>query len=196
MKEGSVLGRPLGWVTTRSDAAINLRTRLSNLLLKNCFMPSNERENTWFLQLWEYLDSDDSGRQAQKLVRRRMEHKYMGKVLMSFYPSRTVTMIRENRQLVTNEPVEFELSPVEVQDCRKITDRFRGFYRIYPNFMKEIRRMSTCNRFDLQTLGSQPVMPKNLPDHWTVIIYPSLPHPCGLVPWPGIMSSILSGPLK
>ena len=25
--------------------------------------------------------------------------------------------------------------------------------------------MSTCNRFDLQTLGSQLVMPKNLPDH-------------------------------
>ena len=26
--------------------------------------------------------------------------------------------------------------------------------------------MSTCNRFDLQTLGSQLIMPKNLPDHW------------------------------
>ena len=26
--------------------------------------------------------------------------------------------------------------------------------------------MSTCNRLDLQTLGSQPNMPKNLPDHW------------------------------
>ena len=25
--------------------------------------------------------------------------------------------------------------------------------------------MSTCNRLNLQTLGSQPVMPKNLPDH-------------------------------
>ena len=25
--------------------------------------------------------------------------------------------------------------------------------------------MSTCNRLDLQTLGSQLVMPKNLPDH-------------------------------
>ena len=32
--------------------------------------------------------------------------------------------------------------------------------------MKENRRMSTCNRLDLQTLESQPVMPKNLPDHW------------------------------
>ena len=26
--------------------------------------------------------------------------------------------------------------------------------------------MSTCNQLDLQTLGFQPVMPKNLPDHW------------------------------
>ena len=26
--------------------------------------------------------------------------------------------------------------------------------------------MSTCNRLDLQTIGSQPIMPKNLPDHW------------------------------
>ena len=26
--------------------------------------------------------------------------------------------------------------------------------------------MSPCNRLDLQTLRSQPVMPKNLPDHW------------------------------
>ena len=27
--------------------------------------------------------------------------------------------------------------------------------------------MSTCNRLDLQALGSQPVMPKNLPNHCT-----------------------------
>ena len=26
--------------------------------------------------------------------------------------------------------------------------------------------MSACNRLDLQTLGSQQVMPKNLPDYW------------------------------
>ena len=30
--------------------------------------------------------------------------------------------------------------------------------------------MSTCNRFDLQTLGSQPVMPKYLPDHWSILL--------------------------
>ena len=67
-------------------------------------------------------------------------------------------MIGENRQLVPDEPVE-------VQDYMKITDHFRGIYRMYPNLMKENRRMSTCNRSDLHTLGSQPVMPKNLPDH-------------------------------
>ena len=28
--------------------------------------------------------------------------------------------------------------------------------------------MSTCNRLDLQTLGAQPIMPKNLPDQGQV----------------------------
>jgi hypothetical protein len=41
-------------------------------------------------------------------------------------------MIGENRQLPTDELVEFEKKPVEVQDCRKITDHFREIYRIYP----------------------------------------------------------------
>ena len=67
-------------------------------------------------------------------------------------------MIEENQQLVANEPVEFEKLAVDVQDCRRIADRFRGIYRtIYPNLVKENRRMSTCNRLDLQTLGSQPI---------------------------------------
>ena len=74
-------------------------------------------------------------------------------------------MIEEKRRLVTDEPVEFEKLPVEIQDGRKITGHYRGIYRIYPNLIKENRRMSTCNRLDLQTLGSQPVVPKNLPDH-------------------------------
>ena len=47
MKEGSVLRRPLVWLTTRSVAAINLRTRLSNLLPREeLFHAGNERENT------------------------------------------------------------------------------------------------------------------------------------------------------
>ena len=34
-----------------------------------------------------------------------------------------MSMIGENRQLVTDEPVEFG-------DCKKITDHFRGIYGI------------------------------------------------------------------
>jgi hypothetical protein len=52
-------------------------------------------------------------------------------------------MIGENRQLVTDEPIE-------VQDCRKITDHFRGICKIYPYFTKENMRMSRCNRLDLK----------------------------------------------
>ena len=49
----------------------------------------------------------------------------------------------------------------------KITNHVRGIYRIYPNFIKENRRMSTCTQLDLQTLGSQPIMPKNPPNRWS-----------------------------
>jgi hypothetical protein len=47
----------------------------------------------------------------------------------------TCTMIGENRQLVTDEAVEFEEFSVEVhQDFRRIMDHFRGIYKIlYPN---------------------------------------------------------------
>jgi hypothetical protein len=51
-------------------------------------------------------------------------------------------MIGENRQLVADELVEFEKSPVDVQDCRKITDRFREMYGVYPKLIKGNRRMS------------------------------------------------------
>ena len=71
----------------------------------------------------------------------------------------------------SNEPVEFEKYPVEVQECRNITDHFRRIYRIYPNLIKENQRMSTCNQSNSQTLGSQPVvMPKNLPDHCSKVV--------------------------
>ena len=67
-----------------------------------------------------------------------------------------------------DEPVEFEKYPAEIQDCRRLPIILRGICRIYPpNFIKENRMMSTCNRLGLQTLGgSQLVMLKNLPDHW------------------------------
>jgi hypothetical protein len=43
----------------------------------------------------------------------------------------------ENRPLVTNEPVEFEIEPVEVQDFGKTTVHFRGICRIYLKYNKE-----------------------------------------------------------
>ena len=60
------------------------------------------------------------------------------------------SMIDENRQLVTDEPVE-------VQDCRKITDQYRGIYRIYPNLIKECGGCQhvtgwTCKYWDLNRL--------------------------------------------
>ena len=67
-------------------------------------------------------------------------------------------MIRENRQLFTDEPAEFEKEPVEVQDCRKITDHFRGIYRIiYPDFMKDAGGCQqvtgwTCKHLDVNQL--------------------------------------------
>ena len=89
-------------------------------------------------------------------------------LLLITFSKHTWSMIGENRQLGTDEPVEFEKEPVEVQDCRRITDRFRGIYGIYLKSIQRNRRMSACNRLDLQTLGSQPIsMPKNLPDHCT-----------------------------
>ena len=56
--------------------------------------------------------------------------------------------------------------PLEVQDCRKCIDHFRGIYRIFPNLKKESWRLSTLNWLDLQTLGSQSIMLlKNHLDH-------------------------------
>ena len=45
-------------------------------------------------------------------------------------------MSRENRRLVTDEPVEFEKLPVEVGDFMKLTYHFRGIYKIYLKWMK------------------------------------------------------------
>ena len=43
-------------------------------------------------------------------------------------------MIGENQQLVIDEPVE-------VQECRKITDQFRGIHKICPKLIKKNRRI-------------------------------------------------------
>ena len=47
------------------------------------------------------------------------------------------SMIGKKWHLVRNELVDFEKSLVDVQDCRKITDHFGRFNRIYLNLMKK-----------------------------------------------------------
>ena len=83
---------------------------------------------------------------------------------MSLFSSMVEAMIGENRQSVTDEPVE-------VHDYMRITDHFRGIYRIHSNSIKQNQKMSTCNRSDSQPLRSQPIMPKNLPDHWVEVLH-------------------------
>ena len=51
-------------------------------------------------------------------------------------------MIGENRQLVTDEPVELEKQSVEVKTVENLLIVFRGIYRIYPNLIKENQRLS------------------------------------------------------
>ena len=47
-------------------------------------------------------------------------------------------MNRENRQFVPNELVEFEIQPVKVQDCKKITNHSKKNLKNHtPNFTNE-----------------------------------------------------------
>ena len=78
-------------------------------------------------------------------------------IIINIIQSHTSSSHSESSGAMTGE------KPVEVQNCRKITDHFRGISRTFPNLIKENRRMSKSNRLDLQTLGSQPVMPKKNP---------------------------------
>ena len=48
------------------------------------------------------------------------------------------TLLRENRRLVTDAPVEFEKLPVEAGDFWRIAEHFRRIYRrIYLKLIKE-----------------------------------------------------------
>ena len=100
-------------------------------------------------------------RERKLMVSWRMAHELMAlrrSEARALPAGRAGPMIGENRQLVKD-------APVEVQDCRKITDYLEESMEYTP-FNTAKRRMSTCNRLDLQTLWSQLVMSKNLPDHW------------------------------
>ena len=59
----------------------------------------------------------------------------------------------EHRPLVTDDPVEFEINLVKVEDFRKITHHFVGIYRIYLKLMKRNRKITTCTWLDLETLA-------------------------------------------
>jgi len=48
----------------------------------------------------------------------------------------------------------------------KLSIILEEFIDYTPLLIRENWRMSTCNRLDLQTLGSQPIMSKKFPDHW------------------------------
>ena len=85
----------------------------------------------------------------------------------------------ENWQLVTDVPVEFKKWPVEVWDFRRITDQFRGIYRIYLKWIKQNWKISTCNRLDLDSLGSWTDHVQKLPRHWYAIFG------CKCVCWSG-----------
>ena len=71
------------------------------------------------------------------------------------------TKERDNLLLVADEPVEFEEQPVQIQDCRKNTDPFRGICRIFLNLIKNWK-VTTFNQLVLET--SPPIMPKKTPD--------------------------------
>jgi hypothetical protein len=44
---------------------------------------------------------------------------------------------------------------------------FKEFIEYTLNLMKKNQKMPMWNQVDLETLGYQPVMPKNLPGHWS-----------------------------
>jgi hypothetical protein len=90
-------------------------------------------------------------------------------------------MIGENQQLVTDEPVEFEKWTGWSSRLHENNQSFkRNLYKNIPQFNKG-KPTEGCqhvtHRLDLQnTLGSQPIMPKNLPKHWAG-------SPCSLLTW-------------
>ena len=60
---------------------------------------------------------------------------------------------------------------VQIQDFKEITNPLRGIFRIFSNLTKKNQKMSMYNRLVSGMVGSQVIMPKNLPGHcsltWT-----------------------------
>ena len=66
--------------------------------------------------------------------------------------------------VVTDEPVEFEKWPVQIQGIGKSTGPFRRTYRILLNSIKENEKMYLIGVGNTN-LGSRLMIPKNLPGH-------------------------------
>ena len=65
----------------------------------------------------------------------------------------------KNRRLVIDEPVELEKWPVEVQDFRKSPIILEESVEYTSNeWQQQNRKMSTCNRLDLESLGFWPTL--------------------------------------
>ena len=96
-----------------------------------------------------------------ELGREKMSPKLLGERGMG----KLRQLVQLNRLSLRNNQLKFKIAG----KLRIIFEEFIEYTPIYQSFYenrKENRRMWTCNRLDLQTLGSQPVMPKNLPNHW------------------------------
>ena len=69
----------------------------------------------------------------------------------------------ENRLLVTYEPVELRNNRLKLKTIKRTTDHFRRIYIIFCDPIKKNPKDVNINRLDSATLGSHPIMPKNLP---------------------------------
>ena len=71
------------------------------------------------------------------------------------WSGRTGSRLQMHRLSLRNDRLRF------IEIYRSV---WRNLYSIYSGLMKGDRRMSICNRLDLQTQGSQPMMHENIPD--------------------------------
>jgi hypothetical protein len=74
------------------------------------------------------------------------------------WTGRASCYLQMNRLSLRNNWLNFKTSG-------KLLTILEEIYGIYPNSMKKNWKMSTCNRLNLETLGSWLIMPKNLPGH-------------------------------
>ena len=78
------------------------------------------------------------------------------------------TMNMEIRPLVIEGPLKFDKWPVEVQDFKKIVHHFIGIHRIYPNFIKKNRKMTTCNGWIGKLWDLDRFCPKSSSNTWVI----------------------------